>query len=262
MFLKDKRRGLNRSFRLAVRLVPMVTLLVLASCDHRSSQSEPILQSAVIGQIFVVLENRETVKLSLTDVHIITSETAKSILDDIRSKRQQEINPLYVQEMLDLDALSSSKQKHAGTKAGATEADVIKSLMLLNPNMAGTAEEIARLERIVVEDSGKFKKAARLAPYSDSVRFAEISKITTDADGKFSLPTSDADHVLFVATSRKLGETVERYCWMIRLNSATTNVILANNNMINTDSAENFARDVYRDMPKEPEAPSISREHR
>lgn len=241
----------NRSYMKGCGLIRMkigLSLAVLVSCVCLIACGSSKKQ--VSGQIFVVLENRETLKLSGTPVYVISAETANKVVNDMKARRDEAVKPRYLQEMLDLFAVRSSKEI-----AEAKLSHNTLRLMMLSqaaPALKGTPEETANLERILAEDSAKLKNARLLATYSDSAHVVPIAKTVTDAEAKFSVPSSTAEQILFVATSRKLGETEEKYCWLVRVPTGGTNVFLTNNNMIDTDSSENLAREAYLNAPPEP----------
>jgi hypothetical protein len=232
----------------------------------------PPLQQPVSGQIFVALENRETVKLSATDVNIISADTAADILKQLKSRRDQVKNIAFVQLAIDSWALRDSLEI-----AEAVRTNNAYRLLLNREKHTGAPEEVARLKSVVDRDSSTFHQLADLAFWEDELQFSYLSKTTTDADGRFSLPASAADKIVFVHTTRKIrtsadlpasrleqtmqanyGETIQRkfesehYCWMINLPGGVNELLLRNSNMLDTDASENFASQANRDRPQVP----------
>ena len=73
------------------RVIVIAALLTFfISCSHNNAN--------VDGQIFVVLENRESVKLSLTEVYSMSRETAVDIVNQITSQRNLELRKIREQE--------------------------------------------------------------------------------------------------------------------------------------------------------------------
>ena len=246
-----------------VTLLFVAALLVSSGCNQQ--------QRDVEGEIFIVLQNRETIRLSLTDVAVISPESGKAILSELCDRRQRAIKQPALQEISDKTALALLKieQQYWGKleepmdQATAKLDEVERRFAAatgtaFNPRSPTISQErkqkIALLEEVIAHDSLEFRAANLLAPYASSqITFTPLFKTTTNAEGKFSVPRADDERILFVVISRKVFDKDEQYCWLVRLTSDATNVSLTNNNLVDTADAANIAREAFLHAPGEPQ---------
>lgn len=270
-----------RSLPSLATLFAILVVLCLNACrrtDSHQAAQPPNVQSAappqLTGQVFVALDNRETLKLSATEICVINLGTAQRLLSEVDARRKPTVNHAYLQLMLDKEGLQGSK----GIAEAQREDDPIKLMMRqanpLSKGATGSRDEAVRLEGAIAADSAAFQKLCRLATYTNDVQADCVRKTTTDTEGRFFMVAPTADEVLFARAvrkaeanrielmssiaqmsdeqvSHKLAE--EHYCWMVRVPAGTTYVLLSNTNMLDTDDEANVARDFHRNRPKEPQ---------
>ena len=165
-------------------------------------------------------------KLSLTDVYIVSQNTAADIINQITSERNLELQKIREQEY------------RIGLSSEWTELG-FRSIGLTGDQQADRAR--AEIERTQEEFKKKEDSALNLAKKAVSVKFTEIARTTADVDGKFSFARQDPTHCLFAVTARQTGNKTEYYCWLIKLQRGSAGLMLTNKNMIDSTSPENFA---------------------
>ena len=217
-----------------VRTTPLssiVALLVLVTgCNH----SSPHLK----GQVFVVLQNRETLKLSLTDVFSVTNQTAVDIVKQLTGQRYRELIEVSSEaQRIDIDRNWTETALRA---IGSLDADETKR-----------AE--AQIRPVCDELKRKQDDALNLAKIALSVRFTAVARATTDVDGNFSIDHPNPDGCLFAVTTRETGIKTEYFCWLIRPPKGSDHIVLTNKNMIDTTSPENFLTSNPEATPVDPE---------
>ena len=215
------------------KIAMSILVALCASCSHNNATLD--------GQIFVVLENRESVKLSLTDVYSVSPETAVDIIKQITSQRNLELQKICGQE----HSLGVSRE---WIELG------FESIGLPGSDEARQAR--AKIERVQQEFKEKEDDALNLAKRAVSVKFTPAARTTTDVDGKFSISRPDAGGCLFAATTRQTGIKTQYFFWLTQVPRDSTHLMLTNKNMIDSSSPENFATSVPEIMALPARLPS------
>src|SRR2546430_2334246 len=221
MFFQMSRSALGRLLTIKLRFdlmqfvdqVDRVTVIAalmmfFISCSHNNAN--------VDGQIFVVLENRESVKLSLTEVYSVSRETAVDIVNEITSQRNLELRKIREQE-------HNIAVSHDWIELG------FQQFGLPGDELATQAK--AKIERVRNEFNKREEEALNLPKIAQSVKFRAAARATTDVDGKFSMPRVDRSACLFAATTRQTGVKTEYFCWLVRPTDLA-HVMLTNKNTI------------------------------
>lgn len=219
----------------------VAAMFALAGCRHPCQ---------VKGSVFIVTEGATNVRLALVDVRAVSTQSVKSYL----SGKDQELRLLN----------AVSQEKRMPSEAKIAEAKITLSAAQENLKRAesrlekedastsSTTYEVWEAARQNVYEArrnvyaAKSELAARqgelppgIAPSSGpEFYFAGLPRgdanATTDADGHFSLTLASENRAVLIAqASRKVGESVEQYYWVVpcRCDASDQPCILSNNNM-------------------------------
>jgi hypothetical protein len=153
----------------------------------------PTRESTLLGSVFIVKADGESVRLGLTDVYVIP---AVSITDEIVSEVKEALKSLRsAEDSLDYNSRPSPIDR------------------------AFSSPEVARQRRFnkTLEASEERAKALRrLADLRVTLMRDAVSQTKTDADGEFQIavPNTPATSVVAYAT-RKIDAASEHYFWII-----------------------------------------------
>jgi peptidoglycan hydrolase CwlO-like protein len=108
----------------------IVNLLIIAACrrstptDIRSSKAQPNAQElSLTGQVFVTLKDRETVKLSLTNIYLLDLDQARSLGINIQATRRKRIDEITGKKTSFQDQVASLQAQLAPLKERYNDAD-------------------------------------------------------------------------------------------------------------------------------------------
>jgi peptidoglycan hydrolase CwlO-like protein len=117
----------------------IVNLAIIAACrrstptDIRSSKAQPNAQElSLTGQVFVTLKDRETVKLSLTNIYLLGLDQARSLGINIQATRRKRIDEITGKKTSFQDQVASLQAQLAPLKEKYNDAD--KQLPALHCN--------------------------------------------------------------------------------------------------------------------------------
>lgn len=263
----------------------------LGGCDRTPSSSAPPTANSTVnggvftknvtisGQVFIVTQGGENVKLGLVRVAIADSKTVedyrKTISDGINSTlstaktgitqampdyqaakdKYDKLLPDYTNAQNALQsALSANSVQYLDTLGevlnvtSAQAANIVK----LDKQRAGIGAKLAPLhddlvskERIVndliSQQQGEVGSSA--TSFIDS--FPEEASTKTDADGKFSLSVpAGSTYVIVAKASRSVGDDTEYYSWIVDVDLTTANdgltEMLSNDNLVGSVAGIQF----------------------
>jgi formylglycine-generating enzyme required for sulfatase activity len=180
-----------------LRLLAIALLGTLSSCSKKPVE--------VTGQIFVITQGRDNIKMGGVQVRVIPDEEFVKAANEV------------------LPWLEAGVQKEA---QATTDADHMTALIREIVAMEKAAEkpipELLAIREALVEESGSAKnlmESALAAPlYQQAVAkvlnvVSSKQEVTTDADGRFSIQATGK--TWFIAmSSRAVGDQSERYLWV------------------------------------------------
>jgi len=239
------------------RLISVLALglgLIAGSCgapQNRSSganskASQPNRQ--VLGQIFVVTNSREAIRLPLVDVLAIAESTAVELVS--QRLRARDSLTLVVKSSLararsDRDASTRwlvrtnglTPEWEARHRRGEVDFDTFiagdPAVKRETANQARLALEVARL-------SDQLRRLSETEEWAFGPLPQPLDSARTDADGKFLLTVPlRTDAVLFAKADRATLSSTEQYFWIVRVpasSDTTAPVLLSNDNMTRTSS--------------------------
>ena len=230
-----------------MKAIAFVILSILAvSCGKPTG--------SIDGQVFVVRADRETIKLSLVSVYLISELEAtnriftvgeqlkalprlESRLTEVKSEIVQlEGDITHLENLQDLidyqvrlarDAMRSIPPDYAKNRRHAMEAQA-------NRERAKTAPEELRVKREKLglatnsrnEIEVRIKELGSPEIYIQAPWTSVVAHTTTDADGKFKFNRDAGGYYIAAHTSRRVLDGDEHYTWIIR---AETNTMLVSN---------------------------------
>lgn len=183
------------------------TVLLLVFCCILISSCRK--ETEISGDVFVVTQGKENIKLGLVSIEIYPAEKIVPILESKAGK----------------------------VAADVSTADAAAAKCASIGSSYSNAYESKREFDECTERSANIRDLAARS-YLEGLPLAE-AVVTTDADGKFSLKIPNTGkYVLVAQTDRKIGSTRnENYFWFVPVNADGTakKVILSNNNLVSPD---------------------------
>lgn len=223
--------GVVMSYR-ALKIVSLLSLLIaLSGCGEQK----------ITGQVFVVTQGKDNIKLALVAVGAIPQKEFDQYLKAKQSKKleqQKLLSPKYEQ----------AKSRLLNSERGLESMDVMKKTNHYVPIKRQKADmdfvdglitkfEAVRTEcKAVIAEYESFDKTEFL--FDGLPRVSAIAK--TDADGKFTLSLPKGKYVLTANSSRKVAGSLEAYYWFIFVDSSSADqpIILSNDNLLETKCNE------------------------
>lgn len=194
----------------------------------------------IVGQIFVVTKGAETIKLALTDVQIFRSSDVSSKITDFTEMRTKKLKDAQQrrQEMIEkLQKFDSEMKTWESRFTGSKASDEYQ-----------TKARESQVQLALFEIQGEEIRATEADARNDTSTFFTdlpnpLQKVTTDADGKFSVSVPKTDRFVVVASaSRQVGDNTERYRWVIRFaleGADSKGLMLTNKNVVGSFASEN-----------------------
>lgn len=198
----------------SIRLFTLLSLsILLTGCGEKQ----------IAGQVFVVTQAKENIKLALVTVGAIPQEEFDQHLKEKQSKKieqQKLLLPKYEQAKSELEGDKVTYKWHALYPTPKE----IKENEILAVAIAGKEAAITEYE--------KFDKAEFLLEGMPQPNF--ISK--TDADGKFTLTLPKGRYVITANSSRGVFGSSETYHWLVSVDTSSVNqlLMLSNDNLLET----------------------------
>lgn len=208
-----------------------ITLLIcscLVSCGSRAK--------TVTGQVFVTSVDGTTLRLSGTEIHAISRDTAEGL----------------IKRMIQLRAQTSAReeQKLAENKRSLQGEKDKRQNPMITSHLKEAAAYFARgATDAQTEVADYAKHLARYSTPEFTGEFPTKGKTTSDADGRFSISVPDED-IIFAHAERDIGNRSRFYCWLLKVPRDSQTVMLTNTNTIERSAPDNFAA-AYIDVQAE-----------
>ena len=240
----------------ALKLSWVPFALTLIGCGGHGSTS-PVPQSRLDGDVFIVTQGAENVKLGLVEVRILPYEETKNSIAKTKAQAEREVANLRPRLDTARQALASAERrdKAAGAEYTATQnratdaigddsfdalsqaADAAFNRMMAASEAVGSAKSaIADLEKQARKLNSGALYFASLPPPAASVK--------TDADGKFSIPLDRKVIVVLAASAtRRLLDKTEDYYWLVTVSlngQPSKRIFLSNDNLATSDSKDSL----------------------
>lgn len=252
------------------RIVVLVFLVTLGVIPLSSCKSEAL----ITGEVFIVTQAGLSIKLGLVDVMAFAEVDAQKYLDeknkevitkgeqlkkeyDSAKAKYEDINKRYLQKkeadrMFEAassrlaNALVSAKSIEdlhgTAVKAADQDAQYWKQRKEELTSSSPTEEQETDAEQQKREAEKKLNEwPTNEFFYLDLPKDKVITKVTTDADGKFTLKLINSKKYLIVAKAqRNVISSTENYYWFCWLSSdiESKHIMLSNNNILGTNAAE------------------------
>src|SRR5438874_6038992 len=183
------------------------------------------------GEVFIVTAGGPAIKLALVQVKAIS----KIEMENHIAKIEQQSAP----ERAEADSAVSRATKEISRPK-------VDELMTLkeNPTHGDRRQHEKQIEtRIYARIQLKELRARQKTLNSAAPFFVDlpqpVATAKTDADGRFELTIPDkGEYVLVASAERTVFNDVERYFWVVRLNSEESKVTLSNDNLTSSGSPE------------------------
>lgn len=202
--------------------------------DSPLAKKEVSLKSNVdiSGQVFVVTNGRENIKLALVEVSAIPEQL---MIDYMK--------PIYVSDLEKYQAIQGEARITVGrtTQVIATAKKQYRTLTQAEYKKA-TADQ-KKAEELILAGS----RIEDGASYFDKLPTSIVAR-KTDADGKFSMSLPVGKYVLAASGDRLLsGTQSEHYYWLVSVDTSTSNrtILLSNDNFFKTACSDCFQPKKY-----------------
>jgi hypothetical protein len=207
------------------------------------------------GQIFIVTNGRENVKLGLVNVLLLTEESAQRHIAQKRATAEQAIADLKPQLAQANRMVAGAQHAIDSAETKFNEASDAVSEAIRSDGDENAADNAryqsqkawsAAGDRLGSSLQRRRELVARLGVFDSGTFYLEglpspVKVATTDADGEFSLtvPGEGGPYVLAAHTQRQVVDETEEYAWLIRVPPEALNgskVLLSNDTMTTSSS--------------------------
>jgi hypothetical protein len=242
----------------ALRLSWLPFALALIGCGGHGSTS-PVSQGKLDGDVFIVTQGAENVKLGLVEVRVLPYGETKSSIAKTKAQAEREVANLQPQLEDARKALASAEARDKAADAEMKAADnrQIEAANRVDDSFdAASRASDAATNRWIAAGSavGSAKNAvAELEKQfrswnSGALYFASLpssaTSVKTDADGKFSIPLDrKATVVLAANATRRVLNKTENYYWLVTVSldgQPSKRIFLSNDNLATTDSKDSL----------------------
>ena len=206
----------------------VVSVLLCASMDAKT----------IRGDVFIVTAGGPAIKLALVQVKAIS----KIEMENHIAKIEQQIAP----ERAEADSAVSRAMKESDARIKQMQAMTLKEIQrqMADDLKRSRAERDKAIQapihaRIQLKElRARQKTLNSAAPFFVDLP-EPVATAKTDADGRFELTIPDkGEYVLVASAERTVFNDVERYFWVVRLNSEESKVTLSNDNLTSSGSPE------------------------
>lgn len=199
-------------------------------------------EKEITGQIFVVTQGKDNIKMALVTVGAIPQEEFDQFLKAKQSKRieqQKTLLPKYEEAKSDLKWSNGKIQWYNYL---LKDAPLINLTEKLRKHYQGIIKDLAAAEVAIAKDKAviaeyeAFDKAEFLFEGLPTPKV--ITK--TDADGKFTLKLPSGKYVITANSSREVFGSTETYHWLVTVGTSNINqpLMLSNDNLLETKCNE------------------------
>jgi len=206
----------------------VVSVLLCASMDAKT----------IRGDVFIVTAGGPAIKLALVQVKAISKIEMENRIAKIEQQiasERAEVNSAVSRAMKESDARIKQMQAMTLKEIQRQMADDLKRSRA-ERDKAIQAPIHARIQ--LKELRARQKTLNSAAPFFVDLP-EPVATAKTDADGRFELTIPDkGEYVLVASAERTVFNDVERYFWVVRLNSEESKVTLSNDNLTSSGSPE------------------------
>ena len=209
------------------RLLHLLSVLLVAALLPACSK-KPV---NVTGQVFVVTEGRENIKMGGVEVLVIPDAEFQTIAESTLSWMQKEVRK-EAQRDIDSEYMTAFIREVMAIERGASmPIPELEKVRMSIVKESGDAEDI-------LERAGIPKLLKRSAKKLSSNVTSPLT-VTTDADGRFVVPVTNKNWFL-AAGDRSVGENTEEYLWVkaFEPQGDVTSAMLAISNEADIDSED------------------------
>lgn len=222
-----------------------VILMLLLSVVSSSAMAAKRVN--ITGQVFVVTQGRQNIKLALVEISAIPE---KVMIKHIKTKHSKGLE----QQMAMIPELESAR---AASRSALDEADALmikikeqdEATKYQRKSRAIRSEEIRVLEEAVAKEEAAIKirkEVESKSLYFDSPEYyfenlpTTIAKSKTDIDGKFTLTLPTGKYVIVARSDRVVIKGDENYYWLVLVDTSSPNqsLMLSNDNLFETKCNE------------------------
>ncbi len=190
------------------------------------------------GEVFIVTAGGPAIKLALVQVKAISKIEMENRIAKIEQQiasERAEVNSAVSRAMKESDARIKQMQAMTLKEIQRQMADDLKRSRA-ERDKAIQAPIHARIQ--LKELRARQKTLNSAAPFFVDLP-EPVATAKTDADGRFELTIPDkGEYVLVASAERTVFNDVERYFWVVRLNSEESKVTLSNDNLTSSGSPE------------------------
>ncbi len=204
-----------------IRLLVLSLLLALPSCSKKPVE--------VTGQIFVITQGRENIKMGGVEVLVVPDEEFRKKAKEVVTWMQQDVKA-EAQRKVDSDHMT----------------DFINEVIELEKTSPWKIPELTKIRESIVKESDAASKILNSVLAGDLKARAlrmllggnEKMEFTTDADGKFIAPIIGKAW-FFAAATRKVGDETEDYLWVKDFEApkgvASSSLVISNDEDIDSE---------------------------
>lgn len=190
-------------------------------------------QGKLDGDVFIVTQGAENVKLGLVEIRVLPYEETKTSVAATRAQVEREVANLLPKLVAARDALASADR--------AVKNSYGAEVSLKRFNVALDARTSAQSALAPLEEQAQRWNSC--VPYFASLP-PPVTAVKTDADGKFSIPLDRTATVVLAANAtRHLLKKTETHCWLVTVSldgQPNKRIFLSNDNLATTDSKDSL----------------------
>jgi hypothetical protein len=215
-------------------------------------------QGKLDGDVFIVTEEAQNVRLGLVEVRVLPYEETKNSIAKTKAQAEREVANLQPKLDAAREAVASAERRltsvHAELNRGL---DRWKSAL----DRGETLEAAERFTKVTDRqfqaaiDSRNFARDTldlleeQARSWNSVTRYFSslpppVSSVKTDADGKFSIPLHRSTTVVLAASAtRRLPEKTENYYWLVTVSldgQPSKRIFLSNDNLATSDSKDSL----------------------
>lgn len=213
----------------------ILMILVVVSSSAMAAKNVKIT-----GQVFVVTQERENIKLALVEIYAIPEKVMMKYINarnTIRLEQLKTINTEIKTAYTEINLLEDESRKVV---------DSYSKMSFDNPEHKASHEHWEELSLIIKNKLDALMEPANKSDYltGPGIYFeslpSPITKSKTDADGKFTLSLPVGKYVIAAKSSRAVYEGDENYYWIVLLNASSPNqsLMLSNDNLFESECNE------------------------
>ena len=189
----------------------------------------PIKEGELKGEVFVVTQGGQNIRLALVEVSAIPEDVISKFVAEKNSAIESEKENLK-RQIVDFQRRADTSRKESDSAQNETE------------RRKKASEVLGWLLRKMYSDT-KLTSFPTAEYYFEKLPTG-VAKAVTDSEGKFTLKLPDRKkYALAAKGERQIGDSKEEYCWLVWANldgEASKTVMLSNHNLMTTQSSESL----------------------